>query len=353
MESKVLSNYSFIGFILFFISCQSSKKITLNYVDSYEIPSNTFFQNTLVGGISGIDYDRENRAYYLVSDDRSKHHSARFYKAKINLSTDKINRVLFEAVFPVSNGKNYFYDTETIDMESIRLNPKQQVLMIGDEGGEKGEAGIYFFDLGGKYQQKLLMETVYQSNLRSNKSFESICFSKDYRSLFYSTEAPLKKDGEEATLNNRGLLRIIESELKSGIIKQEMTYWLEKVPQKAAIQPPWKGTGSDNGLSELLLIDTDLMLTIERSGAYQVDSSFTYVSKVFSVKKGKQVKKNIKRYNSKKQLLFNFSSLPFKTYNIEGMVLGPKIKGQQTLLFVSDNNFKEVPSVLYYFTINY
>ena len=57
----------------------------LHFLGEYVIPHNTQFKNTTIGGLSGIDYDKENDLFYLISDDWSQINPARFYTARIFL----------------------------------------------------------------------------------------------------------------------------------------------------------------------------------------------------------------------------------------------------------------------------
>ena len=64
----------------------------------YEVPYNLKYDNTIVGGLSGIDYDVKNDLYYLISDDRSDKNPARFYSAKIFISQKGIDSMNFTGV---------------------------------------------------------------------------------------------------------------------------------------------------------------------------------------------------------------------------------------------------------------
>src|SRR5690349_10407755 len=66
----------------------------LKYLGEYIIPHNVQFKNTTVGGLSGIDYDKENDLFYLISDDWSQTNPARFYTAKLFIN-NKIDSVQF------------------------------------------------------------------------------------------------------------------------------------------------------------------------------------------------------------------------------------------------------------------
>src|SRR5687768_7411559 len=94
--------WTLLVFSIFFISCASSHhgvKISndtkLKLLDTYELPHNMQFSNTTVGGLSGIDYDRQNDICYLICDDGSKINPARFYTAKIIINESRIDTVRF------------------------------------------------------------------------------------------------------------------------------------------------------------------------------------------------------------------------------------------------------------------
>lgn len=55
----------------------------LKFLREYDVPYNKDFQNTIIGGLSGIDYDPQKKVYYIISDDRSEKNPARFYEAEI------------------------------------------------------------------------------------------------------------------------------------------------------------------------------------------------------------------------------------------------------------------------------
>ena len=68
-----------------FISCvqihKKSQKIELVFLDEYVLPANQIFNNTKIGGLSGIDFFDGN--YYLVVDDSKL---PRYYKTIIEIT---------------------------------------------------------------------------------------------------------------------------------------------------------------------------------------------------------------------------------------------------------------------------
>jgi hypothetical protein len=93
----------FLGMML--VSCTAVKKIEtapgishIKFLGEKDLPHNLPFNNTTVGGLSGIDYDKQNNIYYLLSDDRSSINAARFYTARIFLNDKGIDSVVFISV---------------------------------------------------------------------------------------------------------------------------------------------------------------------------------------------------------------------------------------------------------------
>jgi len=94
-------------FPVFLFSCSNLKQSienksisSLKLLSSIEIPFETQFQNTKVGGLSGIDYDSKDDLYYLICDDRSVFNDSRFYTAKIPLIENKIQSTDFQSETP-------------------------------------------------------------------------------------------------------------------------------------------------------------------------------------------------------------------------------------------------------------
>lgn len=86
---------------VFVSGCRSTSVLTnrkaavnkIRYLGEYIISHNQQFKNTTIGGLSGIDYDKEKDLYYLVSDDWSQINPARFYTAKIFVTEKGIESV--------------------------------------------------------------------------------------------------------------------------------------------------------------------------------------------------------------------------------------------------------------------
>ncbi|MGB3760807.1 MAG: esterase-like activity of phytase family protein, partial [Rivularia sp. (in: cyanobacteria)] len=83
----------------------------IDFIGEATLPTGTDFENTELGGLSGITYDAGNQLYYAISDDRSAKSPARFYTFKINLNSDSFQKSDIEPVAVITlkdkNGKTF------------------------------------------------------------------------------------------------------------------------------------------------------------------------------------------------------------------------------------------------------
>jgi hypothetical protein len=114
----------------------------LKFLDEYDVPYNTNFKNTTIGGLSGIDYNAASKVYYMISDDRSEKNPARFYEAQIMINKNKIDSVLFTDVKFLKNNSGNNYPNSNIDPyhtpdpEALRYNPENNTFVWSSEGSE-------------------------------------------------------------------------------------------------------------------------------------------------------------------------------------------------------------------------
>ena len=68
--------------------------LSLDFLGEYILPKQTFEQ-TKVGGLSGLTYDRQRDRFYAISDDR---HQPRFYKLKVEINQAQLDKIQIEKV---------------------------------------------------------------------------------------------------------------------------------------------------------------------------------------------------------------------------------------------------------------
>lgn len=355
-------------FPAFLFSCSNLKQTTenkatpsLKLISSIEIPFDEMFQNTKVGGLSGIDYDAKNDLYYLICDDRSVFNEARFYTAKIRLFENKIEGIDFQSVSSLKNKSGEVYGnwnttpTTSTDPEDLRYNPKTNTLIWGSEGarvitGDKQvlqNPSLNFMDLKGNFlgnvtlPENLKMQQL-ENGPRNNGTLEGITFDKKYKNIYTNIEEPLFEDGDQANTRNGGFIRIYQFDAKTKKNTAQYGYQLEPI----ALEPNPKGAFAVNGVSAIQYYGKNQLLVVERS--YSTGTQACTV-KVFlcDLKKATNVKNYPSLQNQKlelasKKLILNMDDLGIFIDNIEGLTFGPKlVNGNPSIIFVSDNNFSD------------
>lgn len=353
------------------VSCSSSKSSStstsgthgfpkLKFLDTTSIPFGKLFQQTTIGGLSGIDYDKENGIYYLISDDRSNINPARFYTAKIHFKGNKFDSIAFESVHFLKDAAGQEYPNakkdpfRTPDPESMRYWPGKDELIWSSEGERylgKGkpvivDPSINITNLEGKWigefpiPAKVKM-SANEKGARQNGVFEGLSFTPNYQTLFVSIEEPLYQDGPRVDiLKNKSPIRILAYDVATRSEKAEYAYIPEPVVYPAVPADEYK----INGISEIYAINNHQIMMMERS--YSTGHLGTDV-RIFlaDISEATNVKDTyslaVKKYKpAKKHLLFNLSDLGFYIDNVEGICFGPKLEnGNQSLLLIVDNNF--------------
>lgn len=355
-------------FPTFLFSCSNLKQTTekhstprLKLVSSIEIPFDQTFQNTKVGGLSGIDYDAKKDLYYLISDDRSMFNDSRFYTAKIRLFENKVEGIDFQSVSTLKNETGNVYGNWTItptsstDPEDIRFNPKTNSLVWSSEGARVITANneilqdpsLNFMDLKGDFLGNItLPENLKMQQLekgpRNNGTLEGITFDKKYKNIYTNIEEPLFEDGNQANTSKGGLIRLYQFDTKTKKNTAQYGYQLEAI----AREPYPKGAFSVNGVTAIQYYGKNQLLVVERS--YSTGTQACTV-KVFlcNLKKVANVKnhnflQNQKSELASKKLILNMDDLGIFIDNIEGLTFGPKLaNGNSSIIFVSDNNFSD------------
>jgi hypothetical protein len=352
-------------------SCSPATKLSqatadikgLKYIGNYNIPFNLKFNNTTIGGLSGIDYHAKKDLYYLISDDRSEKDPARFYSAKIFITANGIDSVLFTAVNYLQQPNGAVYPGiavnryKTPDPEAIRFNPQKNYLVWSSEGERIVntndtvliDPAVNIIKRGGKYIDSLSLPGVFkmkatENGPRRNGVFEGMSFADNYQSLFVNTEEPLYEDGPRADVtDNKAYIRLIKFDAATKKSTAQFAYPLEPV----AFKPSPENAFKLNGVSEILYIGNNKLLVTERSYS---TGRLANTIRVFTADlnaatdiSAMTLKNNRSFTPAKKTLLLNMDELGIFTDNLEGVTFGPLLpNGHKTLLFISDNNFNMV-----------
>ena len=358
----------YITIVFITLSCTSTKRIaqitvnirSLKFLSAYEIPFNAAYKHTVVGGLSGIDYDSKNKLYYLISDDRNDHNPVRFYTARIFFLQNRIDSLVFTDVKYILQPDGNIYPKRNQDAfknpdpEAIRYNPLSRQLVWSSEGERVLKSddtvlvnpAIVTIELNGMYTDSfalpanLLMHAT-EKGPRRNGVFEGISFADNFKTLFVSVEEPLYEDGPRAdVVVNNAFIRVLKFNVAS---KNSIAHYAYKLEPIAYAPKPESGF-KINGVSDILNLGNNKLLVIERSSsAGRLQNTIKlFVADLngatdISLMK---LKNNNSFIPATKKLLLNMDDLGIYTDNIEGVTFGPLLaNGHKTLLFVADNNF--------------
>ncbi|MEO1432974.1 MAG: esterase-like activity of phytase family protein, partial [Cyanobacteria bacterium J06633_8] len=223
----------FVTFVFTNFSTSAVEITRIDFIGAANLPTGIKFQNIELGGLSGITYDADNQAYYVISDDRSQKSAARFYTVKINLNGDSFKKSDIEIVKMTTlkdeNGRTFA--AGTIDPEGIALNNSS--IFVSSEGN--ADTGInpfikeFSLDTGEEISslsipQKFLPSPDKKQGIRNNLAFESLTITPDKKYLFSATENALIQDGEKAQPNQGSLCRILQYNLLTKQIEREFIY---------------------------------------------------------------------------------------------------------------------------------
>ena len=334
---------------------------SLKVVDIFEVPHNLQYKETTVGGLSGIDYNKDADEYYLISDDRSNINPARFYTAKIKLKETKIDSVIWTDVqyLKQPNGKvfpNYNKDAKnTCDPESIRYNPITKNFIWTSEGERKVtnidtilvNPAINIMDKSGKWIDSFLLPnnlfmSANASGPRTNGVIEGMAFGEEYKKLFVSVEEPLQEDGPRVeTFKQNTWLRFFRFDVASKKNTEQYAYQPETIDYPANPMNGFKV----NGISEILNIGNFKFIVIER--AFSTGRQKCTIKLFLADARGATNVKDIRSLvldNSfvpmRKKLLLNMDDMPEFIDNVEGITLGPILpNGHRSIILIADNNF--------------
>ena len=333
---------------------------SLKYLGEYIVPYNQPFKGTTIGGLSGIDYDRNNNLYYLISDDRSAIDPARFYTAKINFTPNGISNVDFVNVTTLLQPDGTSYPSNkkdpahAPDPEAMRYDPLIDQLIWTSEGERitkkdtiLEQPAITIINKEGKYidtfplaPQTRMYAT--ENGPRQNGVFEGLAFADNFKTMYISVEEPLYQDGSRAGLQDAAAYtRIIKYDITSRKPVAQYAYHLERV----AHTPKPANEFIINGIPDILSIGKNKLLVIERSFSTGIQACtirvyITDLSHSTNIADVQSLKQQPAEHPASKKLLINMDDLGIYIDNIEGVTFGPDLpNGHKTLIFVSDNNF--------------
>ena len=312
------------------------RSLDLQFRGQAIVPSGTTFAGTTVGGLSSITYDAKRDVYYAISDDQGQFQPARFYTLGLDVRDGRLadGDVRFTGVTTLLAPDGQPYPPLSLDPEGLVLT-KDRRLIYTSEGLPASliDPFVRRSALDGSFlgsltvPQPFLVTADQSSGVRPNLGFESAGVTHDGRFLFTATENALYQDGPPATVSGGSPARILRYSLRSGRLDRQFAYLTDPVAQ-----PPVPATAfSVNGVVELLPLDDDTLIAMERSFSVGAPGTGNTI---------KLYKVDLRGTVARKTLLLDLDELGIPLDNVEGLTFGPRLRhGRRSLVLVSDDNF--------------
>jgi hypothetical protein len=329
-------------------------EVSLRFIGESTLPHRLEAFGTTVGGISGMDYDVKRGVFYLLSDDRSDLNAACFYTARINVTATDLAKPELLSVTTLKKpdgttfGSKTNDSTNVVDPESIRYRADTDTLLWTSEGDRRLLLNPTLLEarLDGSFVRTIPTLAMFNMSeqdkgSRDNNTYEGLSVSTDGKSAWVAMEAPIYEDGATPSVaSGGGPIRFTQYDLMSGKALRQIAYVADAIPNR-----PMPPVGyADNGVTEVLMLDANRMLVLERSFAMGIGNSIRIY--VIDTREGSDVLSTLPLVagNYKpvtKRLLVNFDSLSLrKLDNTEAMSFGSRLpNGNRTLIVASDDNF--------------
>ncbi len=333
------------------LASEPTEIFRLEFLGEARLPPSLEVEGTIVGGLSGIAWNRASGEFYSVSDDPGAHGPARFYRLLIDLEGGVLEEDGVDVVgmSPLRNRSGSLYESGLVDPEGIELIPGEGLFVSSEGQISKGSPPfVRQFDLDGNYVRDFEIPERYlnrddaSSGLRHNLGFESLTLTPDRSLLITATENALIQDGPEASVGKPSPARILIFERVTGRVSGEYLYWTEPVVARSPVAGGHEGAG----LVDLLALGDRSLISVERSYSQGVGNSI----RVFLVDlegaddltlQDQGVEERVDSIEpASKTLLVDLSDLQIALDNIEGIGFGPTLDdGRRTLILVGDDNF--------------
>jgi hypothetical protein len=238
---------------------------------------------------------------------------------------------------------------QVVDPEGLRLLPGGRGLLWTSEGdaGVNQPPGLRQAAIDGSFVRDFQIPALLQfaqqpgTGPRANNTFEGLALTPDAATAWVSMEVALQQDGAVPGVGRPGgPCRFTAFDLASGRALRQLAYRADAVPMPPLIP----GGFTDNGVSEILMIDAHRMLVLER--AYSLGAGTSMRLYEIDTREGSdtlalpQLREG--EYTpAGKRFVADFAQLGLaRRDNTEGMCWGPRLpNGHRSLVVVSDDNF--------------
>jgi len=330
----------------------------LRYLGQQVVPTGHRYEGTEVGGLSGLDFDAAQGLFYAISDERSR--DARFYTLTLDIA--KFNRhpgpgmagVRFTGVRHLLDLDGSRFEGRKVDPEAIRLHPGAKTLLWSSEGDPRKDVAPFLREMtiAAEPQREFALPRQFVTapgrarGVRNNLAFESLAVSPSGERVLAGTENALAQDGPQSSRRSGSACRVLVIDYASGAVVAQHVYQVD-----AVVAPSLLPNGLEtNGLSELLAVEEDLFIAVERS--YSAGSRLSirlYLTRTagatdvstLDALEGATYRPMDKTPLLDLDALVEEDGTRLWLDNIEAISFGPILpNGNRTLILLSDNNFQ-------------
>ncbi|RAK68318.1 esterase-like activity of phytase family protein [Hymenobacter edaphi] len=335
---------------------------SLRFIGEKLVPYQQTYNNTTLGGFSGIDYRADNNSYYLMCDDPSALQPTRYYTATLNFNQSSFADVTFTGVTTLKRPDGTPFPSaatdpaNTLDPEGIRYDAATSRLIWSSEGVRNVAATpavliqpyLREANLDGSHVAEFPLPPLFRiqatdNGTRSNGSFEGMSISPGGKYIFTASEEPLYEDGPRAAAGLAGAtIRLLRYDKATRQLAGQYAYKLDAV--HAAPVPSTQF--QLNGVVEVLALSETKLLAMERS--FAVGATPDYKVRIYEIDlaaatdvAGLTALTGTNYTPVTKRLVLDLGTIGLtRVDNLEGMTFGPKLaNGNYSLIMVSDNNF--------------
>ena len=329
---------------------------SLRLIGEQQLANDLLVDETLVGGLSGLDYDADADSWIVLSDDRSDEAPARFYGATFAYDDTVFTGVeLTGATTLLQEDGEPFPNADAggniPDPESIRIDPQTGNYFWTSEGSQELgiDPGVYVTEPDGTFVASQPVDEIFaadpngETGIRNNGAFEGLTFAPGGESYFVSAESPLFQDGENATGEAGSVNRITQYD-RDGNVLAQYAYEADAVPNV--------GEGAlffVNGITEILAVSETTMLVLERGTVQAADETYSNNVRLYEIDltgatdvSAIDALVGAEYTPVSKRLVEEFDGSDFTVDNLETLAFGPTLEsGNPSLVIGSDNNFSD------------
>lgn len=251
----------------------------------YNIHSNTLFikdgkadgrpDGIKLGGLSALRFEPLKDKVYFLSDDKGYNGDPRIYVYDYQVNKDglklKEDQLITFSSPSLGQGKYRKGNTWRMDPEGLDFDLSGNIIVSSEISDFENENALTVFSANGEKKGNIPVSESYipkdpysNDGMQFNKGFESLSLSPNKQRLFIANEGHLKQDKKYNFSNARRCFRncyIFEGEViriaqfvKSGNTYGEDAQFFYRMENEP-----------DNGVSEILSLDEDNLLVLERS----------------------------------------------------------------------------------------